>query len=284
MRKHSRSWNDATAVRLKKLFARSLCAAIAALVAVPALATVVASSWFQADNVAISVDPGTGTISFAPTNLLFMQQLGASALDSFGNSAGQSVTLPPDASTAASAVIPTAAGNSVITLSPPSAPLLSSLSLRASSSALSAGTSAASASAFAQWSTAFMVTPDPGADPAITGTRITLSLLASGFLSGAADAFGSFDTEGSVIMDITGDPNGPTLFFFPSPLAGGPDFPATLQQFAETVMNTFDVTYGTAYDLTIFVDSETNTRRTPEPATVFLVAIGVGLLMRRRTT
>ena len=86
MRKHSRSSSDTAVVRLKKLLARSLCAAIAGLVAVPALATVVASSWFQADNVAISVDPGTGTVSFAPTSLLFMQQLGASALDSFGNS------------------------------------------------------------------------------------------------------------------------------------------------------------------------------------------------------
>ena len=284
MRKHSRSWNDTTAVRLNKLLAQGMCAAIAGLLAVPVSATVVAASWFQADNVAISLDPGAGTISFAPTSLLFMQQLGASALDSFGNSAGQSVTLPPDAATSASAAIATAAGNSAITLSPPSASPLSSLSLRASSSAMSAGSSAASASAFAQWSTAFMVTPDAGADPAITGTRITLSMLASGFLSGAADAFGNFDTEGAVIIDITGDPNGPTLFYFPSPLAGGPDFPATLQQFAETVMNTFDVSYGATYDLTIFVDSETNTRRTPEPATVFLVAIGVVLLTRRRTT
>ncbi len=284
MRRHSRSWNDTTAVRLKKLLARALFAVIAGIPVMPASATVVASSWFQADNVGISLDPGTGTISFAPTSLLFMQQLGASALDSFGNSAGQSVTLPPDAATAASAVIPTAAGNSVIALSPPFAPLLSSLSLRASSSAMSAGTSAASASAFAQWSTAFMVTPDPGADPAITGTRIMLSMLVSGFLSGAADAFGSFDTEGAVIMDIAGDPNGPALFYFPSPLAGGPDFAATLQQFAETVTNTFDVTYGTAYDLTIFVDSETNTRRIPEPATALLIAIGVGMLMRRRIT
>ena len=243
---------------------RSLLTLCGCLIAFPATAIVVASSSFQADG--LSISSAAGTISFGVS--ANPMQVGASAFDSDGNGSAQFFQIPPDALAPASAAIPNASASGSIDLSP--------LVLKATSSAQSDGTSAAAASAYAQWSTSLTVARNPG--DLGDSTVVTLSMLVSGLLSGSADSFGSFATEGFALVQLDGG----TLFsLFPPALAGGPDF-ADTQSFSETLGAKFDAFFDQTYEILVFVDAETSTQRVPEPATPVLVAAGLVLLSRRR--
>lgn len=252
---------------LKQVFARSgLFVLLLFLPLKSAFALVMASSTLSIFN--LQIIPITGSVVFSGP-----PDVSASVNASF-NSLGETDSngaFGTGIDVLANAAVTFAAGHAEASASAGTASVTSAINLGGNSNAagVSSPGSVASLSGF------FDLTGVSGM------VDVAFSFDVSGLLHGFADSIGSFGTDFDASLEIDGTP---MLFDFRS-LSGGPNFPDTTQLFSETLSATvsLDSTQSHFYIWTAHSDTFVS-NTVPEPGTIALVLVALGLLQRCRRT